>query len=84
MVFISYKPFSLKAIEIFDRTVGKPPIEIYYPPEVSSMKYCKLEVFWKEYFMLCTSGNKTDRKSPLKYLKIARGSGILAMNTRYI
>ena len=27
---------------------------IYYPPEVSSMKYCCLGVFRKEYFRLIT------------------------------
>ena len=27
---------------------------IYYPPEVSSMKYCHLGVFRKEYFRLVT------------------------------
>ena len=31
----------------------------YYPPEVRGMKYCGLEVFGKEYFMIGTSGNKT-------------------------
>ena len=27
----------------------------YYPPEVSSMKYCYLGVFWKKYFRLITN-----------------------------
>ena len=40
----------------------------YYPPEVSSMKYCILEVFRKEFFMLRTSGNNTYGKTALKYL----------------
>ena len=44
---------------------------IYYTPEVSSMKYCGLEVFRKKYFVLGTSGNNTNRKTALKYLKPA-------------
>ena len=41
--------------------------DVYYPPEVSSMKYCRLEVFRKE--VVLTSGNKTNRKTALNYLK---------------
>ena len=43
----------------------------FYPPEVRSMKYCGLEVFWKKYIMLGTSRNKTARKMALKSLKNA-------------
>ena len=31
---------------------------LYYPPEVSSMKYCCLGVFRKEYVRLATNGCK--------------------------
>ena len=38
-------------------------IDIYYPPEVSSMKYCHLGVFRKEYFRLVTnSANRENAK----------------------
>ena len=35
-------------------TLGEAENKIYYPPEVSSMKYCSLGVFRKEYFRLIT------------------------------
>ena len=44
---------------------------VYYPPEVRRTKYCRVEVFWKEYFVLGTSGNKSDSKRALKSLKSA-------------
>ena len=34
---------------------------LYYPPEVSSMKYCYLGVFRKEYFRLVTKEHKTKK-----------------------
>ena len=42
------------------RYIGVKPIRIvYYPLEVSNMKYYHLGLFRKEYFRLATSGRKT-------------------------
>ena len=46
----------------------------YYPPEVRSMKYCRLKVFREEYFMLLSSkyaGLEIKRKTAVIYLKHA-------------
>ena len=40
----------------------------YYPPEVSSMKYCRLGVFRKEYFS--ASLDSANRKYTLKTGKV--------------
>ena len=45
--FIHHRCFTCN---IFPSTLG-----FYYPPEVSSMKYCCLGVFTKEYFRLVTN-----------------------------
>ena len=42
---------------------------IYYPPEVSSMKYCQLGVFRKEYFRLVTKYHKK-KKYPKKVVQL--------------
>ena len=41
-------------------------LRVYYPPEVSSIKYCCLGVFRKEYFRLVTKQCKKEKKT-LKY-----------------
>ena len=39
---------------------------IHYPPEVSSIKYCCLGVFWEEYFRLITIYIANRKKTTLK------------------
>ena len=42
-------------------------LRFYYPPEVSSMKYCCLGVFRKEYFRLVTKHCKYKKRNKYWY-----------------
>ena len=57
MIYLRLKTYFGISLCVLHRKVPCGDLEIspiYYPLEVSSMKYCCLGVFRKEYFRLCT------------------------------